>query len=251
MSWSKVFGSDVGVGFKAVVIGLVVFVVLGARCVVLGFLAGTSGPMDVVLAKACTDAGACPLDVILLNGQVFPRTSGATIEKIQTLLDKTPTLNTVCFSSPGGSNEDASEISRYISTKGLNTCMAQIYLKLDNSPLLTGKAACLSMCPWMLLAGRTRTVLSKSVEVGFHGSSGNLRFCGCVWHGGPDLQAKEALAKLIRSNSEDRGDSEAVLNKHLALLDWSFEQGFGQTKARPVKDLLETDYFFTSDKSGA
>lgn len=206
-------------------------------------------PMSIEVVKVCSDENVCSDRAFLISGQVFQGTGEETLKFLTELRTKHPDINLVCFNSIGGDNISGAIISGYLAKSGLNTCLSTRYENLDGTPKHVKIYGCHSVCAWVVIGGKERIVFTSDVVVGFHGSRGHLSFLNCRCDTGPSLQEKDRFAELLRENSAARKDSKAELQAHLALLEWSFAQGFDrQTTPRELKLLLGGDHYFTADR---
>lgn len=120
---------------------------------------------QILFANACDENRSnCLNNVLLLQGNI----SMATVQELQ----NTNKSDTVCVTGTGGDFSMAMVIVREIIFRRFNTCLARSFeIKSEqNRPIWIENESCTSNCPWLLTAGRERTVVGLGLKIGIHNS---------------------------------------------------------------------------------
>ncbi|SFG01444.1 hypothetical protein [Neptunomonas qingdaonensis] len=128
-----------------------------------------------LIVDACNqDKTSCLKNVILIKG----RLDEGTISSIKNL--KGPNNKIICFDSPGGSINTATEIGYWIKENGFDTCLAEKYIVKNKRVLTT--TVCYSACPFVFVMGNERIMIGNDFQVGLHHSGGTVDFCFCSFN---------------------------------------------------------------------
>jgi len=190
---------------------------------------GISHPVSLAFAKACSNDGICLDKVILVRGEITD-SSYAAFTSWLSKNNQTQEVDIICFDSPGGSNQSAMPMGKYISDRGYKTCLADRY-ELINPETTTSsvetRTLCNSMCPYIYAAGRERLVIGSSVKFGFHATGKPCFPCGKFIPPQTDMSAKESF---IQQLDLYKANGSPAIHNAKQLVDITFEVDFKTIK---------------------
>jgi hypothetical protein len=164
---------------------------------------------------------------------------------IKTRQDFLPDSPDICFNSPGGNVIGGMELGRYIRKRGLSTCLAREYSKVNNAApsgeeLIASNVICASSCTIAFLGERNRYI-EDNVRYGAH------QFSGAKGNVGDSVT--QATVAILGTYIESMGVSRKLLDRASLVppekIAWLSpteltEFGIDNMKASPAEWKLET-----------
>ncbi len=196
--------------------GLALFVLVVISMMVCKLTSGRAASQVVVESAASAvvqrgrlchgDADCRP--ALMFHGSVDADSMG----RLKAELERSPGVQWVCLSSPGGQADAARAMEHYLRSKKLSTCVAarRMEPKEAGAPVQWLASECGSACSQVWLGGQQRLLALKGADVGFHRAFDGTADCCLV------NNFLRASIERVREYGDGRKLGDADARSHLA-----------------------------------